>query len=168
MPTGSNNGQGKKSSTCISHRQFYGHYHDLVDRYGISVSQMTTHMFHLSYTLPGPFLFSWFITGLVTRLIQRGPLVKQERQELFILPKHLSSPRFFVGLCVTGSLVLCVCVVDRCLFFSPFSFGHCVLFPSSIYGFWLPLWYFMQCINWTPFKEIFQHCYTFILHIKMK
>ena len=29
-------------------RTFYGHHHDLVDRYGISVSQMTTDMFHLS------------------------------------------------------------------------------------------------------------------------
>ena len=27
-------------------RQFYGRNHDLVDRYGISVSQMTTDMFH--------------------------------------------------------------------------------------------------------------------------
>jgi hypothetical protein len=25
--------------------------------------------------------------------------------------------------------------------FCPFSFGHCVVFLSSIYGFWLPLWY---------------------------
>jgi hypothetical protein len=23
----------------------------------------------------------------------------------------------------------------------PFSFCHCIVFPSSIYGFWLPLWY---------------------------
>jgi hypothetical protein len=29
-------------------RKFYGHHHDLVDRYGLSVSQMTTDMFHLS------------------------------------------------------------------------------------------------------------------------
>jgi hypothetical protein len=29
---------------------------DLVDRYGISVSLMTTDMFHLSQALPGPFL----------------------------------------------------------------------------------------------------------------
>ena len=28
--------------------KFYGRHHDLVDHYGISVSQMTTHMFHLS------------------------------------------------------------------------------------------------------------------------
>ena len=37
-------------------RKLYGQHHDLVDRYGISVSQMTTDMFHLSYALPGPFL----------------------------------------------------------------------------------------------------------------
>ena len=29
-------------------RTFYGRHHDLVDRYGISVSQMTTDVFHLS------------------------------------------------------------------------------------------------------------------------
>jgi len=37
-------------------RKFYGRHHDLVDRYGISVSQMTSDMFHLSYILPDPFL----------------------------------------------------------------------------------------------------------------
>jgi len=30
---------------------------------------------------------------------------------------------------VTRSLVLCVCFVDRCLSFCPFSFGHCVVCP---------------------------------------
>jgi hypothetical protein len=29
-------------------RKFYGRHHELVDRYGISVSQKTTDMFHLS------------------------------------------------------------------------------------------------------------------------
>ena len=29
-------------------QQFYGRYHDLVDRYEIYVSQMSTDMFHLS------------------------------------------------------------------------------------------------------------------------
>jgi hypothetical protein len=36
-------------------RTIYGRNHDLVDRYGISVTQMTTDMFHLSQPLPGPF-----------------------------------------------------------------------------------------------------------------
>ena len=40
----------------------------------------------------------------------------------------------------TQSLVLCVCFVDRCLSFCPFSFSHCVVCPL-IYGFWLLLWY---------------------------
>ena len=47
----------------------------------------------------------------------------------------------FSGVRVTRSLVLCVCFVNRCLSFCNFSFGHCVVRPSSIYGFWLPLWY---------------------------
>jgi hypothetical protein len=31
--------------------------------------------------------------------------------------------------------------VGRCLSFCTFSYGHCVVCSSSIYGFWLPLWY---------------------------
>jgi len=33
----------------------------------------------------------------------------------------------------------CFLCVDRCLFFSLYSFGHSVVCPSSIYGFWLAL-----------------------------
>ena len=35
---------------------------------------------------------------------------------------------------VTRSLVLCVCFVDCCLSFCPFSFGHCVVCSTSMYG----------------------------------
>ena len=42
---------------------------------------------------------------------------------------------------VTRSLALYVCFVDRCLSVCTFYFGHCVVCSSSIYGFWLPLWY---------------------------
>ena len=45
-------------------RKFYGRHHDLVDRYGISVSEMTTYMFHLSLTLLGPFLIHDLLPGL--------------------------------------------------------------------------------------------------------
>jgi hypothetical protein len=47
------------------------------------------------------------------------------------------SPSGFSGIRVTQSLVLYICFVDRCLSLCPFSFGHCVVCPSSIYGFWL-------------------------------
>jgi hypothetical protein len=45
-------------------RKFYGRHHDLVDRYGISVSQVTMDMFHLSKTLLGPFLIHDLSPGL--------------------------------------------------------------------------------------------------------
>ena len=37
-------------------------------------------------------------------------------------PRELSSPPVFSVVRVTLSLVLCVCFVDRCLSFCPFSF----------------------------------------------
>ena len=84
------------------------------------------------------FPHSWLATGFVTRLTQRVPLVEQE---LHTLPEHMSSSPVFSGVRVTRSLDLCVCFVDRCLSFCTFSFGHYVVCSSSIYGFWLPLWY---------------------------
>ena len=56
----------------------YGRHHDLVDRYGISVSQMTMHGYvplvvNTSRSFPGLRL----ITGFVTRLSRLVPLVEQ-------------------------------------------------------------------------------------------
>jgi hypothetical protein len=104
-------------------RKFYGRHHNLIDRYGLSVTQLTTDMFHLSLTFPQ----TWRITGFVTRLTRRVPRVEQE---LLTLLGHLSPPSVFSGVRVTRSLVLCVCFVDCCLSF---------IFCPSIYGFWLPL-----------------------------
>ena len=55
------------------------------------------------------------ITGFLTRLTRRVPLVEQE---LLILPDHISSPPVFGGVRVTRSLALCV--VDRCFSFCTF------------------------------------------------
>ena len=52
---------------------------------------------------------------------------------------HMCSPPVFSGLCVTRSLVLCVCFIERCLSFCTFYFGHCGVCSSSIYEFLLPL-----------------------------
>jgi hypothetical protein len=67
------------------------------------------------------------------------PLVEQE---LLTFLEHLS------GVLLSRSLALCVCFVDRCLSVCSFSFGHCVVCSSSIYGSWLPLWY-LQTLLWT-------------------
>jgi len=80
----------------------------------------------------------WLITRFVTRLTWRMPLVKHE---LFTLPEYLNSPRVFSEVRVTRSLALCVSFEDRCFSLCTFSFGHCVVCSSSIYEFWLPLWY---------------------------
>jgi len=90
------------------------------------------------------FPHSWLIAGFVTRLIRRVPHVEQE---LLTLPEHLSSPPVFSRVRVTRSLILRVCFVDRCLSFCTFSFGNCVVCSSSIYGFWLPLWYLQTLLN---------------------
>ena len=60
----------------------------------------------------------------------------------------------FSGVRVTlYSLIVCVCFIDRCLSFCPFSFGHCVVCPSSIYGFWLPLGYLRILITPWVFSD---------------
>jgi len=97
------------------------------------------------------------VAPLVTKLTRLVSLVEQE---LLTLPEHLSLPPDFSGVRVTRSLVLCVCFVDLCLSFCTFSFSHCVICCSSIYGFWLHLWYLqtllVQIIP-TPRQPSFAH-----------
>jgi len=105
------------------------------------------------------FPHSWLIIGFLTRLTRRMPLVEQE---LFTLQKLLSSPSVSCGVRITWSLVLYVCFVDRCLSFYAFSFGHCVVCSSSIYGFWLPLWY-LQTLLINIFYESKFETHHFVL-----
>ena len=91
-------------------------------------------MFHLSKLFS---VLSSFMTfhRVVARLTRR---VSSVEQKLLTLPEYLcSSPVFSI----TRSLVLYVCFVYRCLCFWAYSFGHFVVRSSSIYGFWLLLWY---------------------------
>ena len=100
----------------------------------------------------------------------------------------------FRGVRVTRSSVLCVCFVDRCLFFVLFLsaivlsvllghcvvcsswplccrfflaivlsvlLGHCVVCSSSIYGLWLPLWYFKLFLNKRRIHPYWFHIDTF-------
>jgi hypothetical protein len=66
------------------------------------------------------------------------------------LPEHLSSSPIFTGDRVTRSLILYVCFVDRCSYFYPFSFVHCIVCPSSIYGFRLLLWCLQTVLEYSP------------------
>jgi len=80
-------------------------------------------------------------------------------QELLTIPEHLISPPVFSGVSVTRSLVLCICFVDCCLSFCTFSFGHCVVCPSSMYGFWLPLWYLQTLLKIGEYNQLFRNCF---------
>jgi hypothetical protein len=64
------------------------------------------------------------------------------------------SPAVFWGWCSLSLVFFVVFCTSICLSFFfwplyfPFSFGHCIfLFPPSIYGFWLPLWYLQSFRN---------------------
>ena len=77
--------------------------------------------------------------SLRSPVTRRVPHVEM-KQELLSLPEHLRSSLDCSGVCVAQSLVFCK-VFCRSLFFFffPVSFGHSFVFPSSSYGFWLPL-----------------------------
>ena len=62
----------------------------------------------------------------------------------YLLPRSHPESLFTLYRCISRlsrNNVLCVYFVHRCVSVSPFSFGHYVICSSSIYGFWLPLWY---------------------------
>jgi hypothetical protein len=99
-------------------RQFYGRHHDLVGRYGISVTNDHGYV-PLVVNTSRSFPHSWLIIGFVTRLTRRVQLVEQE---LILDRNHLSSPPVFSGVHITRSLVLYVCFLDRWLSFSYFFF----------------------------------------------
>ena len=79
---------------------------------------------------------------------------------MLTLPQHMSSHPVFSWVRVTRTLVLCVCFLDRCLSFCTISFGHCVVCSSSIYEFWLPLWYLQALLIGQRQVTNWRECYT--------
>jgi hypothetical protein len=108
---------------------------------------------------------SWLITGFVTRLKWRVPLVEQE---LPTLPDHLSSPPTFGGVRVTRSLVLYVCFVDHCLSFCIYFFIWplcCLFFDIRIL---ITLWYRKTLlIKVLPQRSLEFSCYSIFLSYSM-
>ena len=114
---------------------------------GIPVRQYGKNLKHL------PFIyFSVFITPFRLKVIAHSS----------------GAPGFTPGISgvrVTRSLVLCVCFVDRCLSFCTFSFGHYVVCSSSIYGFWLPLWYLQTLLKTSIYRSKTQRSINLIRKI---
>ena len=85
-------------------RTFYARNHDLVKHSSISVSTITTHKLRFPQSHFRPHFFLREITGFITRIIRRKPLVEEEghtRQE------HQSPPVVSM-VCVAQYFGLCV------------------------------------------------------------
>jgi hypothetical protein len=99
---------------------------------------MTGHVWVIQTSLTAPlFIFKCQNHPRIER-VSIYPLVS-----LTIL-EHLSSPPVFCEVRFTRSLVLCAWFVYIC----PFVLFHCVVCSSSIYGFWLPLWYLQALLTY--------------------
>jgi hypothetical protein len=126
-------------------RTFYGRHHALINRYRVfalrSICVRNDHGYvQFVVIIIQSFPHLWLIIGLGTRNKNNTTAATSRAGSTY----PSGAPEFtlvFNGVCVTRSVVLCVCFVDRCLSFCTFSFGHCVVCSSSIYEFWLPLWY---------------------------
>ena len=104
-------------------RKFYDRHHDLVDRYGISVTNDHGYV-PLVVSISRSFPHSGLITGFVTRLTRRVPLVEQE---LLTLPEHQIPPQFSLGFVLLDlQFYMYVLLIFVCPFCA-FSFGHSVL-----------------------------------------
>jgi hypothetical protein len=95
---------------------------------------------------------SWFITGFVTRLTRRVPLVDRE---LLIRPEQMRSPPGFSSY---FSIFSFMCMFYRSLVVLLYLFFcQCVVCFSSIYGFWLPLWYIQARLTYSRRTPLATH-----------
>ena len=73
-------------------------------------------------------ILSSFITRFETRATERMPLLE-----------HAKESSVFLSCSVAHSLVFCVVFCRSLLSLRPFSFGHCIVCPSVISGFFITL-----------------------------
>jgi hypothetical protein len=85
---------------------FYGHHHDMDNRYGVYILWITNgYVPFVVITIRSCRPHSWLTTGCVTRPRGRVPHV---HQDILTLPSHLSSTSVFRGVRVSRSLDFCV------------------------------------------------------------
>jgi hypothetical protein len=89
------------------------------------------------------------------------------RSSRIIFVRHIWGFSNTIDLETLDIFILYVCFVDLCLSFCTFSFGHCVVCYSSIYGFWLPLWYLQTLLSETDrwWTQLLRKGKQFLLHL---
>ena len=83
---------------------------------------------------------------------------------LLTLPEYFRSPPVFSGVRVTRYLALCVCFVDRCLFFCTFFFSHSTVCSSSIFRFRIPFGIFKLFLTFTLLRCLYNILYFLWLY----
>jgi hypothetical protein len=85
-------------------------------------------------------------------------------QKQLTFPEHPSSVSVFSGVCVTRSLVLCVCFVDHCLSFCPFLSLYCPSFDLRIhitpFGFGILKLFIRKGVNHLPIGSYVKDCHV--------
>jgi hypothetical protein len=63
----------------------------------------------------------------------------------------------FLWVRVVRFVVFCAmpCRSAHCLLFCSFYFALCIVYPSSIYGFWIHLWYLQHC--WVEWSVVYMY-----------
>ena len=107
----------------------YGSHHDIVNRYEMSLSQMTKDMFPLSWSQ------SWQIFD---KSKSTGATIGAGIAYPSVAPEFTSV--FFVGFMLLNLIFLYIVLLTIVDLFCLVSFGIYIVCPS-VYGFWLLLWY---------------------------
>jgi hypothetical protein len=107
----------------------YGSHHDIVNRYEMSLSQMTKDMFPLSWSQ------SWQIFD---KSNSTGATIGSGIAYPSGAPEFTSV--FFVGFMLLNLIFLYIVLLTIVDLFCLVSFGIYIVCPS-VYGFWLLLWY---------------------------
>jgi len=121
-------------------RTFYGHHHDLVNHYRVSVSQNTTwYVPFVVVTIRG-FPFSWLITMFVRRVRR---FVSHVKQKILILPEYPRSPSVISGVRVSRWWVMfCRSLFVPSSIFGPLMFALCYANICRI------RWFFILLAHW--------------------
>lgn len=127
-----------------SFRTFYGHKHDFVASYGISVTNDHWYVPFVVNTI-------WFSFMTYYRIWNKNTLTRQiplVGQDIFTLPEHPWLTLVFSGVCVSQSKIFCVVFVWS--LFVLLSFFLLAIYCVSFfyYGFWLQL-YYLQTLLFT-------------------
>ena len=119
-------------------------HHGFVNCYGIAMSQMTTNMFYLSYTLS---VLSSFMTDHRFCIYHYTTGGTSGAGTAYPSGAPDFTHGFLWGWRFSISSYMCNVFVYRCLYFSTFSVHRCVD-CSLIYGFWLQLLHLQTLPLW--------------------